>query len=498
MRYKSQSSIEFLSVYGFAFLIIALVIAVVFSLSSLPKSVIPAQCTVYGSFTCVDAIYTGTGSSHSTLMAEIYDGQTGILNVSTFNAVLNSRSSVNGVCVPHKVMAGQTMYCIANFSSAAVTGLSYSGTMQLTGNYCPQAPGGIGSGSCNWNGQSQYALSGSVNVQGANVSTSLSVNKAYYVPITITNTQAAATPSPFQQMISFNPSTYSSYERSNLGNIRFYLNGTELHSWCESGCTSASSNAVFWVSLPVPIAASSNAIINMYLLPTIVQYDGVYAGEAPQLSQTYAEYDDGASVFNNYWNFAGTSLSSSFIQEICSGATISQNNMITLTTPSSCGFDGVIINTPIGSPQILEGDVTSWGGGAGGLAEQASNACDTEMYIYNGWSGGYEGYSPSTSQGICAGFTSLSTSFVLSAGIDGLAWLSSSSEIWYHNYNSYSTTSSAAGSLPSSIYPSIGIYEYSSSTSITFQWLRTRAYPPNGVMPSVAFGSVASANAMAP
>jgi hypothetical protein len=172
--------------------------------------------------------------------------------------------------------------------------------------------------------------------------------------------------------------------------------------------------------------------------------------------------------------------------------------MITLTTPSSCGFDGVIINTPIGSPQILEGDVTSWGGGAGGLAEQASNACDTEMYIYNGWSGGYEGYSPSTSQGICAGFTSLSTSFVLSAGIDGLAWLSSSSEIWYHNYNSYSTTSSAAGSLPSSIYPSIGIYEYSSSTSITFQWLRTRAYPPNGVMPSVAFGSVASANAMAP
>ena len=34
-------------------------------------------------------------------------------------------------------------------------------------------------------------------------------------------------------------------------------------------------------------------------------------GEAPQLSPTYAEYDDGASVFSFYDNFAGTSLNTS-------------------------------------------------------------------------------------------------------------------------------------------------------------------------------------------
>ena len=145
---------------------------------------------------------------------------------------------------------------------------------------------------------------------------------------------------------------------------------------------------------------------------------------------------------------------------------------------------------PARFPVVLEGDVTSWSGVAGGLAEQASSACNTEMYIFNGWNGGYEGYSPSTSQGMCAGFSSLSTSFAFSTGIEGLVWYSNSGQTWYNNYNSYTTSSTSAGNLPADIYPSIGIYSSSPSTSITYQWLRTRAYPPNGVMPSVSFGSV--------
>ncbi|MEM0147280.1 MAG: hypothetical protein QXF85_02390, partial [Candidatus Micrarchaeaceae archaeon] len=38
----------------------------------------------------------------------------------------------------------------------------------------------------------------------------------------------------------------------------------------------------------------------------------------------------------------------------------------------------------------------------------------------------------------------------------------------------------------------IGFYTYSTTTgnSQFIQYVRTRAYPPNGVMPSVSFGSV--------
>ena len=76
----------------------------------------------------------------------------------------------------------------------------------------------------------------------------------------------------------------------------------------------------------------------------------------------------------------------------------------------------------------------------------------------------------------------------LSTGIDGGAWLSSSSQIWYKDY--IATTGSQTLTLPSTIYPSIGIWWESTSTSIKYQWLRTRSYPPNGVMPSSSFGGV--------
>ena len=54
-----------------------------------------------------------------------------------------------------------------------------------------------------------------------------------------------------------------------------------------------------------------------------------YLGEAPQLSTTYAGYDNGKYVFNEYWNFAGTSLPSGWTTY---GGTVTQNNGVNFTT----------------------------------------------------------------------------------------------------------------------------------------------------------------------
>ncbi|MCL4389315.1 hypothetical protein M1397_01735 [Candidatus Marsarchaeota archaeon] len=75
------------------------------------------------------------------------------------------------------------------------------------------------------------------------------------MPITLSNSQSSATPAPFQQLITFNPSSYSSYEASNLGNIRFYTG--------VGGCTISSSSANFWVYLPNGINANSSTIVYM-------------------------------------------------------------------------------------------------------------------------------------------------------------------------------------------------------------------------------------------
>lgn len=156
----------------------------------------------------------------------------------------------------------------------------------------------------------QISLNGENESSGESTRSS-SPSTPKYILTTLTNSQNVATLAPFQQMITFDPSTYSQYENSNLGNIRFYQGSTELYSWCESGCSNTSSNAVFWVKLPNGIGAKSSTGIYMIFKPMSTNYDGVYAGEAPQLSPTYAEYDNGANVFNFYDNFAGTSLNAS-------------------------------------------------------------------------------------------------------------------------------------------------------------------------------------------
>ena len=50
-----------------------------------------------------------------------------------------------------------------------------------------------------------------------------------------------------------------------------------------------------------------------------------YLGEAPELSPTYAQYDNGIYVFNYYENFVGTSLPSGWT---VSGVTYTVNNGI--------------------------------------------------------------------------------------------------------------------------------------------------------------------------
>ena len=305
--------------------------------------------------------------------------------------------------------------------------------------------------------------------------------KASY-QISVVNIQSQATPTNFQQLIQ----TTLQYPSG----VRFW-SPTDgwLYGWLES--LSSTNQAVIWVKIPSSIPA--NGVYQIYMVEdSSLNFDGVYWGEAPQLSPSYAQYDNGGNVFNNYWNFAGTTISSVWTQILPSGASITQNNGITFTTNSSIGYAGLILTNGIPSPQILEGDVTSWSGVAGGLAEQNGNAGNEPMYIFNGWSGAYEGYSSSTSSGMIGGFSLLSYSFPFTTGIEGLTWVGNSQEVWYNNYNTYITSSNGAGNLPSTINPSFGIYQQSTSTSVTFQWLRTRAYPPNGVMPSVSFGGVSS------
>ena len=495
-QHRSQSALEFLSTYAFVFLLLAIVISLLFIFASLPRSLLPSQCTFYSGFTCMQAIYTinVTAGHGAELFIVAEDTQPGIVNVSSFSAYLNFHTSNAGSCEPSVVTAGQKIYCIANFTATPTLANTYDGTFRMNADYCASGLNTISNESCRANGNFSYT--GHITIQASK----FNIGRTMLVPLTLTNSQNAAVPAHFDQMVNFSASKYLPYVNSNLGNIRFYYGGKELYSWCESGCnTSSTSNSIFWVRLPQAIPANSVMPIEMYILPQSVDYTGKHAGEAPQWTcpdpantascSTYGKYDNGASVFPNYWNFAGTSLPTTLIPYMSSGSTVSVSNGLYVNTGSGA-WAGVVSTSNFSTPIISEAYILSQSGGAlsGGIAQQIGPLPTAPSYDFNGWSGSIGEGSLQNGMG---GTQNINLQIIV-PGVNGQAWSSDNSQTYYKDYVPYSASSSDI-SLPSKVFISVGVYCCSGSDAIEYYWLRTRAYPPNGIMPSVSFGAIGPA-----
>jgi len=342
---------------------------------------------------------------------------------------------------------------------------------------------------------------------------SISVGYPNLFSVKLTNTQNTDTPSPFQQMLQLPVSQLQSYTpilASDFHNVRFVYNGTGIPAWLESINNGV---ATIWVNIPVSIPANSSITIDMEVDPSL-NFDGVYWGEAPQLSPTYGEYDDGANVFNFYDNFAGTSLNTSkWTSGTNSGGTVTVNNGLTLTYNSSSAGGAWVASTYAftqSSNTIWETNFNLYG---------TSDFSDVRVRFYfwdsadavSGDSNAYswlylvasKDYGYYTSSDIGANIANVMLPFGTILGT--LPTPSSSTD-----YNALSqqilTTSGFTFntySFPS--YSSVGSATQSGSSSATFQlvleasddgspgntvqvnvdWTRTRAYPPNGVMPTV-------------
>jgi len=313
---------------------------------------------------------------------------------------------------------------------------------------------------------------------------SISISPQSIFQINITNTQNTATPVPFQQMIQLPISQLgliNPYIR-NIGPLRFSYNGSYIPAWLESISNGV---ATIWVKLPVSIPANSSITIDMEVNPSL-NFDGVYWGEAPQLSPTYGQYDNGASVFNFYDNFTGTTLSSKWTQGIGSGGTITVNNGLTIS--STTNYDTFVQSVPTFSvPIIIESYVIASAPttdyerasvfiGTGSTTNQ--NIVSYGYFFNNVYVNGHIweiGYS--------SGSNYVATSIALN-GVLGGYWIASGNEQLYYNYAQQLTWTDTSQS-PSATTVGLDVAGVSGGYSATFNWVRTRAYPPNGVMPSV-------------
>jgi len=219
--------------------------------------------------------------------------------------------------------------------------------------------------------------------------------------------------------------------------------------------------------------------------PTSTNYDGVYAGEAPQLSSTYAEYDDGASVFPYYQRWGGLSTLPSGWSSI-SGTVITYASTYTEIYVSASSWQGIYTTSP---PSSLASTQTVW-----------------EFYgnMYDVW-GSYVGTNTGPNFGYYQGYNFFETgspSPTIYLGTNGQYEYASTGHTDTNTNKTYTMQMNSATSLQmfinySQILSETGIpaqspnsFQIALGNSSGVQpyylyWLRTRALPPNGVMPTV-------------
>ena len=209
-------------------------------------------------------------------------------------------------------------------------------------------------------------------------------------------------------------------------------------------------------------------------------------------------------MFNFYDNFAGTSLSSKWVSANSgTGNTLTVDNGLTENVAETVGnyvyvaSSSAIASQPIVVEAYMNGNNINVGGyrlGFGLVPSQTYLLPTAVSQDHVSWQG--------TEAATTEILTSIQTgtSYVQMNGVTpvdgsyhiwGLEWLSGEAGSWYNGYPTPTTTTS---DVPTdTTYLTLSYYAYSglsgTPSNLQFQWVRTRAYPPNGVMPSAVFGN---------
>ena len=319
-------------------------------------------------------------------------------------------------------------------------------------------------------------------------------DQGYTIPITVSNNQDTATGTNFQLLLQFTPSSLSSYINPNCQNIAFYdSNNNKLYSWIENATSSTTSGSVnIWINLGSNnINPSSNITIYMAIgNATTVNYldNPSNVGAQPNYTSTYAEYDNGSNVFTDYQSWGGlTALPTGWTNSGFSS--ISFDATYTSTTQSSGTTESITMAYTPSYPFIFDIGIeaSSAGGGFLGTGLLNSNSAGASYLFGMGWNTGSGGETDA---------------LIASADNYGGSSPLNSVSVWSSIFTSdsaltaqlnYSTQVSATGTAET--YGYLGWFQYDGdiSDTINVYWTRTRAYPPNGVMPSITFGSVQTA-----
>ncbi len=146
---RGQSAIDYLTTYGWAVLIITLIVSIFYFYISAPTQAVSNTCNFVSGVYCSDIVLGTNLTTHATVLALfLINSQQEPISNPMISAQVNLLNSQKFGCAPDYVLPGGSILCIANLPINTTTGSLVSGRMYLSGTYCSLSGGSYSSGGC--------------------------------------------------------------------------------------------------------------------------------------------------------------------------------------------------------------------------------------------------------------------------------------------------------------------------------------------------------------
>ncbi len=277
---RAQSSIEFLSTYGFVFLIIGIAIVVIFFLATYTNTVVSTQCTSFSDIACNFVNYY-TGMGYGIFSLSISNAQTAPINITGINVSIDG-SAATGMCSPNFLYQGQEATCIAVITANALKSGLVEGTYYINAGFCVSPANQISMQGCKYL-DSNY--SGSFQLYEAKNDTTPFSTIVAYVPGNVQLQQMPSSP--------YIPQNYTITQNGDFVPHR-NLTGFDFAfgSWKYLGDSYVGTNVVTYPSVLSDIGSNTVPCTPPYQSVASVAYSAFYMPSSGKVS--FAAYADNA------------------------------------------------------------------------------------------------------------------------------------------------------------------------------------------------------------
>ncbi|MEM0150052.1 MAG: hypothetical protein QXW10_04105, partial [Candidatus Micrarchaeaceae archaeon] len=138
---QAQSALEYLVTYGWAILLVSIIIALLYLYVIVPKVIVPSSCTFVSGAYCNDLMVGTNVTTHATMLAVfLTNTQPYPIQDPKLYAKISNTSTIASPCEPKFVLPGGSMICTVALPVSTSLGTFVSGSVYLNATYCGLAP----------------------------------------------------------------------------------------------------------------------------------------------------------------------------------------------------------------------------------------------------------------------------------------------------------------------------------------------------------------------